>query len=113
MSTPPGGVPPGAGPMAGGSSTPPSSPQGAQTTEDPVLQAQAKILAEVLRQLLPKQTTTPIGPQPICVKVLPSDTGRTAVVMVHDPVKDGLMFVTGQQAESDPTTAHTTIRLLQ
>ena len=33
--------------------------------------------------------------------------------MVHDPVKNGLMFVTGQQAESDLTTTHTAIRLLQ
>ena len=99
--------------MAGGPSSPTSSPQGTQTTEDHVIQAQAKILVEVLRQLLPKQTTTPIGPQPICVKVLPTDTGKTSVVMVHDPVKDGLMFVTGQQAESDLTTTHTVIRLLQ
>ena len=80
--------------MVGGSSSPPSSPQGAQATEDPILQAQAKILAEALRQLLPKQAMTSIGPQPICVKVLPSDTGRTSVVMVHDPVKDGLTFLT-------------------
>ena len=34
-------------------------------------------------------------------------------MMVQDPVKDGLMFVTGQQAESDPTTTYTAIRLLQ
>ena len=91
----------------------PSSPQGDQAAEDPVFQAQAKILVEALRQLLPKQPTTSIGPQPICVKVLPTDTGRTSVVMVHDPVKDDLAFLTGQQATTDPTTAHTVARLLQ
>ena len=84
--------------MAGGPSSPLTSPQGGQTTEDPILQAQAKIFAEALRQLLPKQPMTSIGPQPIRVKVLPTDTGRTSVVMVHDPVKDGLTFLTGQQA---------------
>ena len=78
-----------------------------------MLQAQAKILAEVLRQLLPKQPTTPIGPKPICVKVLPTDIGRTSVVMVHDPAKDGLTFLTGHQESTDPTTAHTAARLLQ
>ena len=61
--------------------------------KDHVFQAQAKIMVEALRQLLPKQ----IGPPPICVKVLPTDTGMTSVVMVHDPVKDGLTFLTGQQ----------------
>ena len=79
--------------MVGGSSSPPSSPQGTQTTEDPVIQAQAKILVEALRQLLPKQPMTSIGPQPICVKVQPTYTGKTSVVMVHDPVKDGLVFL--------------------
>ncbi len=98
--------------MAGGPSSPPTSPQGGQTTEDPVIQAQAKILVEVLRQLLPKQLTTSIGLKPICVKVLPTDTDRTSVVMVHDPVKDGLTFLTGHQETTDPTTAHTAARLL-
>ena len=98
--------------MVGGSSSPPSLPQGAQATEDPIFQAQAKILVEAIRQLLPKQPMTSIGPQPICVKGLPTDTGRTSVVMVHDPVKDGLTFLTGQHADTDPTTAHTVARLL-
>ena len=80
--------------MVGGSSSPPSSPQGAQATEDPIFQAQAKILVEALRQLLPKQPMTSIGPQPICVKVLPTDTGKTFVVMMHDSVKDDLEFLT-------------------
>ena len=80
--------------MAGGPSSPPTTPHGGQAVEDPTFQAQAKILVEALRQLLPKQPTTSIGPQPICVKVLPIDTGRTSVVMVHDPVKDGLTFLT-------------------
>ena len=95
--------------MAGGPSSPPSSPQGGQEDGDPVLQA----LVEALRQLLPKQPTAPIGPKPICVKVLPTDIGRTSVVMVHDPVKDGLTFLTGHQETTDPTTAHTAARLLQ
>ena len=56
---------------------------------------------------------TPTGAQPICVKHLPTDTGMTSVVTVHDLVKDGMMFVTGQHAESDLTTTHTAIRLLQ
>ena len=34
-------------------------------------------------------------------------------MMVHDPVKDGLMFVTGQHAESNLTATQTAIRLLQ
>ena len=99
--------------MAGGPSSPPTCPQGGQEDGDPNLQAQAKILAEALRQLLPKQPTTSTGALPICVKVLPTDTGMTSVVMVHDPVKDNLMFVTGQRAESDLTATHTAIRLLQ
>ena len=98
--------------MAGGPSSPPTSPQGGQEDGDHNLQAQAKILAEALRQLLPNQPMTSSGAQPICVKVLPTDTGRISVVMGHDPVKNGLMFVTGQQSESDLTTTHTAIRLL-
>ena len=99
--------------MAGGPSSPPTSPQGHQEEGDPNLQAQGNILAEALRQLLPKQPTTSIGSQPIGEKVLPTDVGKTSVVMVHDPVKNGMMFVTGQHAESDLTTTHTAIRLLQ
>ena len=80
--------------------------------EKPIFEAQAKILVEALRELLPKQRTTSIGPQPICVKILPTDTGKTSVVMVRDPVKDGLTFLTGHQADTDPTTAHTVARIL-
>ena len=61
MSNPTGGVPPGAAPMAGGPSSPPTSPHGGQEDGDPNLLAQAKILAEALRQLLPKQPTESIG----------------------------------------------------
>ena len=113
MSIPTGGASPGDGPMAGGPSSPPTSPQGGQEDGDPNLQAQAKILAEALRQLLPKQPMTPTGAQHIRVKVLPTDTSMTSIVMVHDLVKDALMSVTGQQAESDLTATHTAIRLLQ
>ena len=33
--------------------------------------------------------------------------------MVHDPVKNNMMFVTGQQVDSDLSTTHTAIRNLQ
>ena len=65
----------------------PSSPQGDQAAEDPILRAQAKIPAAALQRLLPKQPTIAIGAQPICVKILPIDTGRTSVV-------DGLTLLT-------------------
>ena len=77
--------------MAGGPSSPPTSPQGGQEDGDPILQAQAKILAEALRRLLPKQPSTiSTGAQPIGVKVLPTDTGMTSVVMV--PILHNVCF---------------------
>jgi hypothetical protein len=63
--------------------------------------------------LLPKQPSIATGKQPVRVKVLPTDTGRTSVVMAYDPTKDGLVFLTGYQTATDATTAHTAARLLQ
>ena len=80
---------------------------------DPALQAQAQIMAAALQQLLPKQPSIATGKQPVRVKVLPTDTGRTSVVMTFDPAKDGLVFLTGYQTATDATTAHTAARLLQ
>ena len=73
-------------------SGPSSPPEGAPM--DPALQAQAQILAAALQQLLPKQPSIATGKQPVRVKVLPTDTGRTSVVMTFDPAKNGLVFLT-------------------
>ena len=80
---------------------------------DPSLQAHAQILAAALQQLLPKQPSIATGKQPIRVKVIPTDRGRTYVVLVYDPTKDGLVFLNGYQTATDATTAHTAARLLQ
>ena len=95
-------------PMSG-----PSSPAGGDPSPDPMLQAQAQIMAAALQQLLPKQPSVATGKQPVRVKVLPTDTGRTSVVMAYDPAKDGLVFLNGYQTATDATTAHTAARLLQ
>ena len=91
----------------------PSSPAGDDPSWDPMMQAQAQILAAPLQQLLPKQPSIATGRQPVRVKVLPTDTGRTSVVLAYDPAKDGLVFLNGYQTATDATTAHTTARLLQ
>ena len=91
----------------------PSSPVDGDPSPDPTLQAQAQILTAALQQLLPKQPSIATGKQPVRVKVLPTDTGRTSVVMAYDPAKDGLVFLNGYQTATDATTAHTAARLLQ
>ena len=95
--------------MASGS----SSPAGDNPSLDPSMQAQAQILAAALQQLLPKQPSIATGKQPVRVKVLPTDTGRTSVVLAYDPAKDGLVILNGYQTAADATTAHTAARLLQ
>ena len=92
-------------------SGPSSPPEGAPM--DPALQAQAQILAAALQQLLPKQPSIATGKQPVRVKVLPTDTGRTSVVLAYDPAKDGLVILNGYQTATDATTTHTAARLLQ
>ena len=54
----------------------PSSPACDDPSPDPMLQAQAQILAAALRQLLPKQPSIATGKQTVRVKVLPTDTGE-------------------------------------
>ena len=95
--------------MASGS----SSPIGDNPSLDPMMQAEAQILAAALQQLLPKQPSIATGKQPVRVKVLPTDTGRTSVVLAYDPAKDGLVILNGYQTATDVTTAHTAARLLQ
>ena len=91
----------------------PSSPPGDVPMMDPSLQAQAQILAAALQQFLPKQPSIATGKQPVRVKVLPPDTGRTSVVLAYDPAKDGLVILNGYQTATDATNAHTAARLLQ
>ena len=73
--------PAGAHPMAIG----PSSPSSDNPSMYPTMQAHAQILVATLQQLLPKQPSIATGKQPVRVKVIPTDTGRTSVVLVYDP----------------------------